>query len=337
MEMRDELRAKWSQSRQTARGGHEWRTVLLSQIAPLRILAAVREPDERTSILFETRLADAPSRRLHMAADGISLQDQRRPEEGLFRLAITLEQEPLRSIFEVLAQDLINVAQVATDAPQAIAAIVRRLEAWQACLRQRRQGLSRESQIGLIGELTIYHMLAVCAGHDVAIEAWQGPLDGLHDFNRLGLALEIKSVAGIGSRIRISHLDQLETQGLSQLILMRLQFRESQDGTTLTNLAGEIGDLISREAPHHRPDFDERLLRAGYARLDPEDDADVQVILEETRAYDVRQGFPRLTARSVASGIAEAHYSIDERAVASFRIDDKSVRDVMLKMKGSSV
>lgn len=336
MDLRDELRSKWNQAAGAGRADLEWRAVLLSQSAPLRILAAVREPDERAALLFETALENAPARTLRLQADGISLLDQRRPEEGIVRLAITLEQESLRDVFEVLVQDLIGVASRGGGPQAALALVIRRLEAWQACLRLRRQRLSREQQIGLMGELAVYRMIVEVAGHAVALEAWQGPLDAIHDFSRVGHTLEVKTSIGIGSRLTISHLDQLDSEGLNTLTLARVRFREDADGLTLGRIVEDMRCMIGRDAPEVLNEFNDRVLRAGFVDLNRDEGEEVRAALADVCGYDIRDGFPRLTATTVPAGIVDASYLIDERSIAAFRLDESQVRSRIAPMKGGS-
>ena len=184
MDLRSELKAKWREAEGAGKTDREWRGIALSVHAAVQLVAGIREPDNRIALLLEAPIAAAPRSALRMRADGVSLADQRRPDEGIYRLAITLEHEDLRDVFEVLAADIIDFVRPASTAITAISNAAKRLETWQACLRSRRQALSREEQIGLMGELTVLRMLANQIGYRVAVESWEGPLDGIHDFSR---------------------------------------------------------------------------------------------------------------------------------------------------------
>jgi hypothetical protein len=106
-ELRDELRRKWREAAATPRAGYEWRGVALEVIGPIRFVASVREPDDRIALLLEGPLKAAPMPPYRVMADGLSVTDQRRPEEGIFRIAVVLEQDGLRDVFEVLAADVV--------------------------------------------------------------------------------------------------------------------------------------------------------------------------------------------------------------------------------------
>src|SRR5262245_38699101 len=103
-DLRSELKAKWREAEVTGKTDREWRGIGLSVPAVVQLIAGIREPDNRIALLLEAPIAAAPRSTLRMRADGVSLADQRRPDEGIYRLAITLEHEGLRDVFEVLAQ-----------------------------------------------------------------------------------------------------------------------------------------------------------------------------------------------------------------------------------------
>lgn len=327
--IREELRSKWQAAAEVGSAGSEWRAIALSIAAPVKLLAGIREPDARIALLLETPLSTAPRTVLRTQSEAVSLTDQRRQEEGLMRLAITLERDDSTDVFEVLVADLAEVASYTTSPQSAIAAIVRRLEAWQACLRSHRRGLSREEQIGLLGELAILRLVAEELGPSHAVASWKGPLDAIHDFSHAGTALEVKAVLGAGNHLRISKLNQLETEGLNRLLVVRPRFRESPDGPTVTDLIALLRTVITQQAPEVLSDFDELLIRAGVRDTSPHGDQLLRAELESILAYDVREEFPRLTFESVPIGIVDGTYVVDERAVASFCIEQSELRKIV--------
>ena len=333
-DLRTELNAKWQEAMIANRSGHEWRGVALNVTASVRFIAAVREPDQRIALLIEAPIAAALSSVYRVHAVGLSVADQRRPEEGLFRLAITLESDELRDVFEVLAADVVAVTAPSSTAREAITEAVGRLEAWRACLKARRRGLSWEEQLGLLGELIVLQIMGGEIGYSRSIEGWQGPLDGIHDFSRLGVAIEVKTVLGVGNLLQISHLGQLESTGLSSLVIARPRLRENPKGKSLSSTVAEIRDEIVRSSPASLSAFDERLMRAGYLELDAALYGGSSILLHEIYGFDVATGFPRLTASTVPSGIVDGTYTIDERSISGFRLDATNLRIVMHAMNG---
>jgi Putative PD-(D/E)XK family member, (DUF4420) len=334
--VRDQLVAKWAEAAQARPADREWRAVALSVSATVRFFAGIREPDGRIALLIEAPLGAAPATPLRMAAEGVSLTDQRDQTQGLVRVGIVLEREPLRDVFEVLAADLVEVVQRATTPAQAIALGISRLGAWQAFLRSGRRGLSREEQIGLLGELVVLELLADEIGHEAAVEAWCGPLDGIHDFSSSGIAIEVKAAAGGGNLMRISHLDQLDRRGLSSLLLARPRFQEVSDGRTVSTAAADIREAIDRSAPAARRAFDDRLLRAGLLEGDPRASVGFSFVLHQFHHFEVREDFPRMTGLSVPPEIVDASYSLDERRLGDFLITPDMLSQFMKRMGGAS-
>lgn len=334
--IRDELISKWAEAARAKPSDREWRAVALSVFAAVRFLAGIREPDGRVALLIEAPLSAAPSTPLRISAEGVSLSDRRDAAQGLVRVAIALERDPLRDVFEVLAADLVQVVRQAATPAQAVALGVSRLEAWQAFLRSGRRGLSREEQVGLLGELTVLELLAAEIGYEAAVEGWFGPLDGIHDFSRSGIGIEVKAVAGGGNLMRISRLDQLDRRGLSTLLIARPRFQEAPEGRTLVTAAHKIRNALDRSAAGVRPVFDDRLLRAGLIEVNPEASPFFSFVLQDLYGFEVREEFPRLTGLSVPVEIVDASYSLDERLLAGFLIDVDGLSGFFKLMGGPS-
>jgi Putative PD-(D/E)XK family member, (DUF4420) len=323
-ELLTELRAKWAQALASGKADREWRAVALSIAAPVNLLAGVRDRDGRISVLVETVLQHAPRHRVRFQAEGISLIDERWIEDGLLRLAVTLERPDLRDIFEILAIDLISVAAASSSAQSAIQQILRRLGSWQVCLRARRGGLQREEQAGLLGEIAVLQKLADEIGFPQAIAAWTGPLDGIHDFQLGGLVVEVKSTIGVSHHIRISRLDQLDAEGLDQLLLARMRFHEAPEGMTLPEVIGGLRKTVSDMHPASIDEFADKIMRTGYLETDAEFYASMRTVLSDFHLFKVGEGFPRLTRASVPSAVVEAAYSLDERQLGAFRVADEA-------------
>ncbi|WP_082190536.1 PD-(D/E)XK motif protein [Bradyrhizobium pachyrhizi] len=333
--IRDELASKWAEAASAKPGDREWRAVALSVPATVRFLAGIREPDGRIALLIEAPLSAAPSAPLRISAEGVSLSDRRDAAVGLVRVAVALEREALRDVFEVLAADLVEVVRQAATPVQAVALGVSRLEAWQAFLRSGRRGLSREEQIGLLGEITILELLGAEIGYEAAVECWFGPLDGIHDFSRLGIGVEVKAVAGGGNLVRISRLDQLDRRGLSTLLIARPRFQEAPGGRTVLTAVRDVRDALDRSAAGVRPAFDDRLLRLGLVEVDRQA-SPFSFILQDLYGFEVGENFPRLTGLSVPQEIVDASYSLDERLLGGFLIDGDGLSR-FLRMMGRTL
>jgi hypothetical protein len=231
-------------------------------------------------------------------------------------LVLSLEDESRRDLFSTICADVVSAAaQIGTTDP--LNQFVARLIAWRQFLRERRIGLSRLETIGLIGELIVLEEL-LAASPD-SLSAWQAPDDGLHDFQRYGQALEVKTGLGPSSSITISKLDQLDAAGLRQLELLHVRLVEAPGGRCLRDIVTAIDNMLPNEAS--RRAFANALLSRG---LMPDDDAarlTPRIQQRSIDAYSVSEGFPRLLRENLPTAITEATYTLDVRSIAAFAAD----------------
>ena len=172
--------------------------------------------------------------------------------------------------------------------------------------------LGGEDEIGLHGELHILMGLIEGLGNAAAaVDAWEGPLHGLHDFVLSVGAIEVKSTASaVGFRATISSLDQLDPAMRSPLHVAAVRLAEDAAGMTLPERVTVARARISEASAAAEQAFSLRLLRFGYI------DAMAGHYTRRLKVVDVRLfavsgGFPVLTTRSVPQGVVSAHYVID--------------------------
>ena len=326
------VRKGWTDSASVAAGSRVWRAVRVAVPGPVIVLAGVKETDCAHAVLFETSIDQAPAVHGRFEADGIAIHEERNFGDRTYRISVTLERADLENIFCILVSDLIEAASRQPTPPAAIAAVFARSSAWQAFLRARRSGLSREAVIGLIGELLFARHLSAVAGHAVAIDAWAGPAGGLHDFLRNGYGVEVKTTSGVASQIDVTSLDQLEDHGLSALLLAHVRLVEAPGGLTLPSLVTEFREELVRRAPGTVRSFGDALLAAGYADIDADLYAPFGFQPLDVTFYKVDKGFPRLTRSTVPQGIIDARYKLDLRSIQPYLADDKTMTGLLRQM-----
>lgn len=329
---RDRLLERWREVESTEPGGHEWRAKSLGVDANVALMAGLREPDGRIALLIEAPISRTPSPLFKMQADGVTVVDQRETVKGkaLRRIAVVLERPELSEVFVTLVLDLVDVARVAVSTEVACRDVTARLSAWQACLHARRSSLSESEQIGLMGELEVLRHASVSIGYGPAIASWQGPLDGLHDFSGASAAIEVKSALGTASLIYISDAAQLDTRGLSHLVLARPRFRSDADGADLAACVQSIREAIRIDSPGDLMAFDDKLLRAGFVAT--EFRSELKTTLENICWYEVRDGFPRVDPVSLPTAVTAVTYAIDERALRLFEMGECDSSSVLRQL-----
>lgn len=160
-----------------------------------------------------------------------------------------------------------------------------------------------------------------------AVSTWTSPDDGLHDFERDGRAIEVKTSLGAARRMRASSLDQFDEAGLGSLHVAHVRLMEDPDGDTVVDIARGLEQRLPSD--RERRDFRNALLRRGLAP-DTDERAGPQVRELGIEFYQVDAGFPRLRRAEVPQGVVEATYDIEVRTLGSFLVDADGVLDGFL-------
>jgi hypothetical protein len=228
-------------------------------------------------------------------------------------LALTLEDREQADLFLSVCSDV--VASASGGSPDGyLARFLGRLDAWRSFLRERRAGFSKNETVGLIGELVILERL-LKVSRDLLL-SWSAPENGLHDFTWKGRALEIKAAIGPATRLRVSTLDQLDPEGLDKLTLIHARLIERADGRCLKTIVECLNVLLADESSRRL--LSNALLKRG---LMPDDRSALEyptVEVHEITAYQIHDGFPKLTRAQVPAAVVEAEYSLELRAVAAY-------------------
>lgn len=292
----------------------QYRSKIITGTAALDVRAGMRAADNAPCLMLQTDLA-ANS---HFELGGMRLCSV--PDETGPLLVLSLEDEGRRDLFATVCADVIDSATLA-DARDARDQFVARLDAWRHFLRIRTSGLSRSETVGLIGELLVMERLLQASSENLA--TWEAPHDGLHDFQRGGHAIEIKTGLGPAASITISRLDQLDITGLRQLNLIHVKLIESPSGRNLRDIIATINRMLPDTASRNA--FDNALLRRGLTPDDETARSSPKVQMRNIETYSVTEAFPRLVRSQLPIAITEACYTLEVRAIMNFLADTATV------------
>ena len=162
-----------------------------------------------------------------------------------------------------------------------------------------------------------------------AVNAWQGPVDGIQDFLIGTGAIEVKTTASQGSfPAKISSLEQLDNSLVQPLYLAGVRVALHDSGMTLPAFAQTVRLKFSSDSTA-RSIFENRLIQAGL--LEAHVDSYTRCFVHSsTVTFHVNEEFPRLTAGNVGIEIRKARYELDlalikqpdagiDRAIADLR------------------
>lgn len=302
---------------------------LVLESRPHQVFLA-RDASRRRVLFLVHNPASMPSTSLPRMA-GLEVDVEMRKEDGQAMLSIRLENQDDTDVFARLCHDIVMTVSNARDEISAVQAFLGRTWKWHALLKAaRKKTLTREEQLGLIGELrTMSETIHLVKGLGAALEAWRGSEGAPKDFELAGLCIECKA-RGASSRdkVRISSEHQLADVPGQELVLLVHTFatadKDAVEAINLHNLVSSIRSKISSERPDLTSMLEEKLEEAGYNN---DHDYDVVVVHRSTESYSVIEGFPRIVPGNYQEGPTEVSYDLPLAQITPFMIgSDELVR-----------
>jgi len=236
----------------------------------------------------------------------------------------------LALVFERLAEDILE--RLATDDSTPVPTCRKVLGEWRALLKAAGQTVTRETVIGLVGELEVLRLLAI---HNpaAALDAWQGPSKSVHDFARSGAELEVKTTTSVdGNFISISNIDQLDPTAVTSLHLVVVHARE--DASAL-GLDERIEELMSLGVP--RDALLTKVATAGYVYGSGASVED-RYRIRSVRGWIVGSSFPGLRRADLGEerlrGVSKIRYELALDS-APKRLSDQSFEQLTASWVGA--
>jgi len=250
---------------------------------------------------------------------GIDVIKKNEANEG--ELYLILREADDWEIFLTVCKDLILHALESDNDTAMAEKVEQRLKRWQKLLSMARNTLTPEVQMGLFAELqALQDILVPRIGLSQAVRSWVGPEADKQDFLLDSAALEVKCYkATKGDRVTISSAHQL-TSDKAHLYLVAYSVTPSDNGLSVAFLA----ESINTELNHHglaeeKVDFEEKLAKYGYF-FGFQNTNLSRFLVDALRAFEIREGFPRLVPTQVASEIVSVKYVLDLSRCREFSI-----------------
>lgn len=154
-------------------------------------------------------------------------------------------------ISELICKDLSNPLEALNET----------LKEWREFWTGKRARLSKQEQVGLLGELLTLSKLVEYSGSKM-VNNWGGPMDWLHDFESEKIDLEIKTTTTQPDSVHISKISQLAPmEGSKELHLIIIGLEKGED-LTLPKMVMECRAQLA-EAPEIKQ-FEKTLSASGY-------------------------------------------------------------------------
>lgn len=189
---------------------------------------------------------------------------------------------------------------------------------WQKMFRVNPSLLSENEIKGLIGELLfLKDELIPMYGVSRALTAWTGPDATKKDFSINGSWYEIKAVDDSKNSVRISSIEQLESDFVGQLVIYRLEkMAPSFIGISLNQLVESVMSIIPSLIDKDL--FAEKLSNVKYSSK-IQYDSYIYVVKAIDR-FCVSDTFPRLERKNLHKAINSATYELTISELSDYKV-----------------
>lgn len=235
---------------------------------------------------------------------------------GTSELIIELSDGEQVSLFRALTQNFLEATADLDPGASDLAAqrILARLDRWQALFRRRREGLlSRQSIIGLVGELLFLRdRLLPHLGVEQTLRAWRGPHGDEQDFSHGEYIFEVKTQLTTADQyLLINSAAQLdETSG--RIVVCHQTLASCQDdddeAVSLNELVEELRSKCATHSITAQDLFETGLLHVGYETRVEYGEEHWKPI--RMRIFEVVDDFPRIVPSHLSPGISNVSYRI---------------------------
>lgn len=238
--------------------------------------------------------------------------------ENYNSLVFFLKEIEMFDNFCVFCEDIIRCTENTIDDKVGYKNISDRYYSWRKMFKTKSTTLLETNIMGLIGELLFLrdYMFEHFGQYD-SLLAWSGQELTHKDFSLEKTWYEVKSISMGKELVRISSLEQLQSNNDGYLVVYQLEkMSPVYDGTTVRKLATEVLSIL--DSADLREMYINKLVESGFA-FDPNYDNYVYEVSNPTM-YQVTQEFPKLTSEDVPVAVTKAQYDILLSEIESFKI-----------------
>ena len=209
----EEIELAWSSLRERT-DASGWCSIPIATVGPCTLRVGLRFPEKSEALLLSFSHSTVPASEKLPDGQGFAVSRLDPDGEGLTWLALTRNAHGSTELFAAMVADIAQAmnAEPDSDEKRLLRIFLGRIRAWQEFMHKGAKTLSAESEIGLVGELTVLRKI-VDAGVPLifALEAWAGPQDAVQDFEIGTGSIEVKTtISAAGFPVKIGSLKQLD-------------------------------------------------------------------------------------------------------------------------------
>lgn len=189
------------------------------------------------------------------------------------------------------------------------------------------QHLTKESEIGLIGELIVLkNFFLEKFDYEFALKSWTGSYKQ-HDFETDNYLMEVKTTTSLNSKIiNTSSNDQLSPIFDKKLYLAFININKQAKGKNLNDYIGELKNIFKNQSELLLNDFLLKIIKYGYHEKD-KDKYKTNFGIISTEFYKIDTNFPYIKNIQIPNEISDVqiNYKLDLGLCKEFILEDKNI------------
>lgn len=271
--------------------------------------------DEKRQKAIELRAMFNPRKVIGTSA--IEVNQYKKQEYNTIRFSLC--DEEISGLFYKFCEDLIEQTRCIVNKEEGYTCIITRFHQWKKMFVSSKKNMLTEPEImGLIGEiLYLRGPLSKKIGLSQALKSWSGQELTHKDFSFSNTWVEVKSVSSGSQNVKISSLEQLDSENIGELAVFLLEkMSVAYNGITLNKLVLDTRKLF--DSSEDQDSFIAKVALQGYEYNNNYDD----FVYEQSslKRYIVNKDFPKLTVVDLPHAIAKATYELSLLEISQFEI-----------------
>lgn len=234
-----------------------------------------------------------------------------------YTLRFSLDNKDLLEYFCTFCEDLFESTKGINKDAEAYNQLSNRYFSWKKLFKSHAGSMSDSEIIGLLGELLFMDERMIPEwGVQIALESWTGPEKVHKDFSTENVWYEIKTINSGKDTVRISSLEQLDSDKKGYLVVYDLEkMSPSFNGVKLNQL---VQKLLHEMGPDERENFISKLSLYNYDFSTIYDAFVYSVVGCST--YVVKESFPRLSRSNIPLTISKVQYDINLSDIDDYKL-----------------
>ena len=255
------------------------------------------------------------------SSKSMSVYRRKRESDNRWTLSFELLRSEQESVFSIFCSDIIEYSRTSFNEKEALALVIKRYKQWIRLLENQKNSLMDDARRkGLLGELLfLYEKLKECKDAMSILQSWVGVEGADQDFIFPDTWYEIKSIGVSTSSVKISSLEQLDSDPEGELVIMRIDKTapEKSGAISLNDVVLQIKDFLLKETKALEL-FQAKLDTCGY--IDLQEYSVQKYYFSGSHRYKVNESFPKISKNNVPIQVISLHYELDIPSIENWLV-----------------